>query len=459
MNIKDIHNVYFLGIGGIGMSALARYFKTLGKNVAGYDRVSKPLTAELINEGIDIHFDDNIDKIPYDFRDNVYTLVVYTPAIPKELDELNFFRANGFSIKKRSEVLGMISREKRCIAVAGTHGKTTITTMIAHLMRQSRMGCNAFLGGISKNYKTNYLVDKESKYVVVEADEFDRSFLKLNPQEAIITAVDADHLDIYFDEFDLKDAFKQFIEQINPGGKLVIKSSLDFAIPPRDDIEVYTYSLNDNADFKAENIRIENGLYVFDFIGIKGKIKNLTLGLPGLLNVENAIAAIAMASLSGVHNDEIFNSLSKFSGIQRRFDYQVQRDDFVYIDDYAHHPEELKASINSARELFKDKKITGIFQPHLYTRTRDFASGFAESLELLDEIILLDIYPAREEPIPGVTSEIILDKIKNKNKTWCKKEDLLSILKNKELEVLMTLGAGDIDQFVEPIKEMFRENK
>ncbi|MCB2197284.1 MAG: UDP-N-acetylmuramate--L-alanine ligase [Bacteroidetes bacterium] len=455
MNIKEIHNVYFLGIGGIGMSAIARYFKTLGKNVAGYDRVSKPLTKELIEEGIDIHFEDNIDKIPYDYRDNVYTLVVYTPAVPDDLNELNFFRANGFAIKKRSEVLGMLSQQKKCIAIAGTHGKTTITTMIAHLMRQSRMGCNAFLGGISKNYKTNYLVDKQSKYVVVEADEFDRSFLKLNPQKAIITAVDADHLDIYSDQNDLKDAFKQFINQINPGGKLVIKADLDFVTPQRDDIDVYTYSIHGETDFKAENIRIENGLYVFDFVGVKGRINNLTLGLPGLLNVENAIGAIALATISGVHNDEIFNALGKFKGIKRRFDYQVHRDDFVYIDDYAHHPEELKASIRSTKELFKDKKITGIFQPHLYTRTRDFADEFAKSLDLLDEIILLDIYPAREEPIAGVTSEIIFNKIENKNKTLCSKNELLKILKNKKPEVLMTLGAGDIDDLIEPIKNMY----
>jgi UDP-N-acetylmuramate--alanine ligase len=455
MNIKEIHNVYFLGIGGIGMSAIARYFKTLGKNVAGYDKVSKPLTNELIKEGINIHFDDNIDNIPDEYRDNVYTLVVYTPAVPNDLNELNFFRANGFAIKKRSEVLGMLSKEKNCIAVAGTHGKTTITTMIAHLMRQSRMGCNAFLGGISKNYKTNYLVDKQSKYVVVEADEFDRSFLKLNPQKAIITAVDADHLDIYSDQNDLKNAFKQFINQINPGGNLVIKDDLDFEIPQRDDIEVYTYSIHGNTDFKAENIRIENGLYVFDFIGVKGRINNLTLGLPGLLNVENAIGAIALATLSGVHSDEVFNALSRFKGIHRRFDYQIHRDDFIYIDDYAHHPEELKASIYSAKELFKDKKITGIFQPHLYTRTRDFADEFAKSLDLLDEIILLDIYPAREEPIAGVTSEIIYNKINTKNKVLCSKEELLRTLKNKKPEVLMTLGAGDIDELVEPIRKMY----
>ncbi len=457
MDIKTIHNVYFLGVGGIGMSAIARYFNTMGKNVAGYDKVSKPLTDDLINEGINIHFSDDILNIPEEFKNKHNTLVVYTPAMPKNHKELNYFIEEGFEIKKRSEVLGILSREKKCIAVAGTHGKTTIATMIAHLMRKSRMGCNAFLGGISKNYKTNFLADRDSKYVVVEADEFDRSFLQLNPQKAIISSVDADHLDIYSDENDLKSAFKQFVNQINSGGKLLVKAELNFEIPERDDIEVYTYSLDKESDFRAENIRIENGLYVFDFIGIKGRINNLKLGLPGLMNIENAIAAVGIATMSGVHNDEIFNSLKKFKGIQRRFDYQIHRDDFVYIDDYAHHPEELRASIGSAKELFKGKRITGIFQPHLYTRTRDFVDGFAESLELLDEIILMDIYPAREEPILGVTSEIIFNKIKNQNKTLCTKAELLKILKNRKPEVLMTLGAGDIDEFIEPIKKLYNK--
>lgn len=458
MDLKAIHNVYFLGAGGIGMSAIARFFNTLGKDVAGYDKVSKTLTSELISEGIKIHFEDDISLIPDGFKNKGTTLVIYTPAIPKNHKELEYFIQNGFEIKKRSEVLGMLSREKRCIAVAGTHGKTTITTMISHFMKQSRMGCNAFMGGISKNYNTNFLADKDSKYVVVEADEFDRSFLQLNPQKAIITAVDADHLDIYSDENDIKNTFAEFIKQINPEGKLIIKAGLKFEIPSRDDIEIYTYSINENADFKAENIRVEDGLYVFDFVGIKGKIKNLKLGIPGLLNVENAVAAIAMASLSGVHNDEIYNSIPKFKGIQRRFDYHINRSDLVYIDDYAHHPEELKASISSVKELFKDKKVTGIFQPHLYTRTRDFAEEFAKSLELLDEIILLDIYPAREEPILGITSTIIFDKIKNQNKILCTKNDLLNLLKNKKPEVLMTLGAGDIDDFIKPIKQLFAKD-
>jgi len=455
MNIKEIHNVYFLGIGGIGMSAIARFFNFLGKNVAGYDKVSKPLTDLLIQEGIKIHFKDNVAEIPSEFSDKNHTLVVYTPAIPKNHSELNYFISNGFEVKKRSEVLGMLSHEKQCIAISGTHGKTTITTMIAHLMRQSRMGCSAFLGGISKNYNSNLLVDADSKYMVVEADEYDRSFLRLFPQKAIITAVDADHLDIYTDLDDLKDTFKQFINQIKTGGTLLIKKGVELNIPERNDIQVLTYSLNQDSDFKAENIRIENGLYVFDFVGIKGRMNNLKLGLPGLLNVENAVAAIGMATISGVHSDEISNSLEKFKGIQRRFDYQIHRDDLVYIDDYAHHPEELKAAISSAKELFSGIKITGVFQPHLYSRTRDFADDFAKSLDLLDEIILLDIYPAREEPIPGVTSGIIFDKIKNPNKTLCKKSELLNVLRNLKPQVLMTLGAGDIDDLVEPIKKLY----
>ncbi len=456
MVIKDVHNVYFLGIGGIGMSAIARYFNTIGKNVAGYDKASKSLTNDLLNEGIHIHFDDDITQIPDEFKNKENTLIIYTPAIPNSHKELNYFHDQKFEIKKRSEILGILTEEKKCIAIAGTHGKTTITTMIAHLMKQSRVGCTAFLGGISKNYNTNLLVDTDSRYVVVEADEFDKSFLQLKPNHAIITAVDADHLDIYSNENDLKDTFKQFINQIKPGGNLLIKSNLDFTAPHRDDIEIYTYSLKDNnSSFRAENIRIENGLYIFDFIGIKGRINGLKLQFPGLLNVENAIAAIAMATISGVHNDEIYNSLSKFNGIQRRFDYQISSDDFIYIDDYAHHPEELKASIESAKKLFKNKKITGIFQPHLYTRTRDFAKEFAESLELLDEIILLDIYPAREEPIPGITSEVIYKKIKNKNKILCTKTELFRVLENKNPEILITLGAGDIDELVEPIKELY----
>ena len=327
--------------------------------------------------------------------------------------------------------------------------------MLAHLLKQSRIGGNAFLGGISKNYKTNFLIDPESKYMVIEADEFDRSFLQLYPKIAVISAVDADHLDIYDNRDNVVESFRQFTNQIASGGTLLIKKGIDFLPAQRDDIKIYTYSIKENADFTAQNIRLENGLYIFDFVGPIEKIDNLKLGIPGLLNVENAVAAITMALLAGVKDDEIFNSLGRFKGIQRRFDIQINSDKIVYIDDYAHHPEELKAAIMSAKQLFKHKKITGVFQPHLFTRTRDFACEFAKSLDLLDEVILLNIYPAREEPIEGVTSEIIFKNIKNKNKTLCSKSELLNVLSSKKPKVLITMGAGDIDEFVEPIKSMY----
>lgn len=455
MNLDKIHNIYFLGIGGIGMSAIARYFNTLGKNVAGYDKVSRPLTETLQSEGIVVNFDSSIEFVPEKFKNKENTLIVITPAIPKSHNQLNYFIQQGFSIKKRSEILGLISETGKCIAVAGTHGKTTITTMIAYFMHQSRVGCNAFLGGVSKNFGTNLLVNPHSGNIVVEADEFDRSFLQLQPQNAIISVIDADHLDIYKNKNSVHDAFKQFVHQMKTNGTLIIKSTLSMDMINRDDINVYTYSLKGDADFRAENIRIEEGLYVFDFIGDHIKITDLKLGLPGLINVENAVAAIAMAYFNGVHKDEICNSVPKFKGIERRFDYQINRDDFVYIDDYAHHPEELKAAIGSVRALYKDKKITGIFQPHLYSRTRDFAGEFARSLELLDEIILLDIYPAREKPLPGITSEIIFEKINKKEKIKCNKDDVVDYLKNNKPEVLITLGAGDIDELVKPIKKIF----
>ncbi|MGC9373973.1 MAG: UDP-N-acetylmuramate--L-alanine ligase [Bacteroidales bacterium] len=454
MNLERIHNIYFLGIGGIGMSAIARYFNALGKRVGGYDKVSRPITDKLQREGISVNFTDNVESIPEHFKNKENTLVIITPAVPTSNHQLNYFIAQGFFIKKRSEVLGIITNSKNCIAIAGTHGKTTITTMVSYFMQQSRIGCNAFLGGISKNFNTNLVVNPDSDMMVVEADEFDRSFLHLQPQSAIISAIDADHLDIYKSKNFVNEAFEQFIQQIKPNGTLIIKSGIEVEIT-RDDIHICTYSLNDKSDFKAENIRIDNGLYVFDFVSKHIVIPNLKLGLPGRINVENAVAAIAMAYLNGAHQDEIYNAVPKFKGIERRFDYQICRKDFVYIDDYAHHPEELKAVILSVNELFKDKKVTGIFQPHLYSRTRDFADEFAQSLDLLDEIILLDIYPAREEPIPGITSEIIFNKIKKSKKFLCTKNNVLKILKERNPEVLLTLGAGDIDEIVKPIKEMF----
>ncbi|MEA3318373.1 MAG: UDP-N-acetylmuramate--L-alanine ligase [Bacteroidota bacterium] len=456
MNIDSINNVYFVGIGGIGMSAIARYFNSIGKNVAGYDRVSKDLTNKLISEGIDIHFDDNIELIENKYKNSETCLIVYTPAIPKNHEELNYFIDNNFIVKKRSEVLGMLCNSKQGIAVAGTHGKTTITTMIAHLLKQSTIGCNAFLGGISKNYNSNYLVDINSEKIVIEADEFDRSFLTLFPDIAVVSAIDADHLDIYGNADNLKKSFEDFISQINNKGILIIKKGLEVNLPEHNEIDVYYYSLNEKADFYAENIRIEDGLYVFDFVSAKTRINNIKLGLAGRINVENSIAALAAASLSGVSSAELKTSLATFDGILRRFDYQIRTKEFVYIDDYAHHPAELEATINSVKEIYPKKKITGVFQPHLFSRTRDFASEFAQSLDLLDEIILLDIYPAREKPIEGVSSKIIFDKLITKNKIICNKNELVNILKKKKPEVLLTLGAGDIDGFVESIKKIFK---
>ncbi len=456
MNINKIHNVYFVGIGGIGMSAIARYFNSIGKNVAGYDKVSKALTVKLNSEGIDIHFDDNVELIDKKYKNKNTTLVVYTPAIPNTNNELNFFIENDFIVKKRSEVLGLLCSTKQGIAVSGTHGKTTISTMIAHLLKQSTIGCSAFLGGISKNYDSNYLVDINSEKIVIEADEFDRSFLTLYPDIAVVTAIDADHLDVYKNADNLKQSFEQFINQINNKGKLIIKKGLNINYHNIKDIDIYNYSLNEKSDFYAENIRIDEGLYIFDFITPNSRINNIKLGFPGIINVENAIAALSVAYLCGVKSLELMKALSSFKGIVRRFDYHIRKSNFVYIDDYAHHPAELKATINSVREIYPKKKITGVFQPHLFTRTRDFADEFAKSLDLLDEIILLDIYPAREVPIEGISSEIIFNKLINNNKTLCKKNELLNILINRDLEVLITLGAGDIDEFVNPIKNMFK---
>ncbi|MDA3781191.1 MAG: UDP-N-acetylmuramate--L-alanine ligase [Bacteroidales bacterium] len=455
MNIDSINNVYFVGIGGIGMSSIARYFNSIGKNVAGYDRVKKELTNKLISEGIDIHFEDNVDLIDKKYKNSDSTLVVYTPAIPNTNKELSYFATNEFVVKKRSEVLGLLCNSKQGIAIAGTHGKTTISTMIAHLLKQSDIGCSAFLGGISKNFNSNYLVDIDSKKIVIEADEFDRSFLTLFPDIAVISSIDADHLDIYENADNLKKSFEQFANQINNNGKLIIKKGLEINLLKVKEIDVYYYSLKEKADFYAENIKIENGLYIFDFITPDSRIDNIRLGLAGIINVENAIAALSIAYLSGVESTDMKKALASFNGILRRFDYQIRNKNFVYIDDYAHHPIELKAIINSVREIYYDKKITGVFQPHLYSRTRDFVDEFAESLDLLDEIILLDIYPAREMPINGISSKIIFDKLKTKNKILCKKDELLNILKIKNPEVLLTLGAGDIDEFVEPIKKLF----
>jgi UDP-N-acetylmuramate--alanine ligase len=450
---NNIQHIYFLGIGGIGMSALARYFHITGKTVAGYDRTSAALTQQLSAEGIAVHYVDSPELIPPPFRSPENTWVVYTPAVPVENSELAYFKERHYKIYKRSEILGLITRGHKTVAVAGTHGKTTVSTMIAHIMAQSGLGCNAFLGGISKNFNSNLVLNTKSDWVVTEADEFDRSFLQLHPFAAVVTAMDPDHLDIYGTIGSMQDAFNGFIGQIDRKGLLLRKDGLpvDSSKAPA---RTYTYSLSGNSDFRADNIRLENGRYRFNLIGPGILLKDISIEHPGLVNVENAVAAGSMAVLLQLDKQQIRLALDSFSGIQRRFDYHIKTDKIVYIDDYAHHPREIEATLKSVRELYPHRKITGIFQPHLYTRTRDFAAGFAESLSLLDRLILLDIYPARELPIEGVTSDIIFRDVHVKEKIMCSKEQLPDILRQADIEILITLGAGDIDKYVEPIKQL-----
>ena len=448
MDLSKLQHIYFLGIGGIGMSALARYFVAKGIKVSGYDKTETPLTNQLQNEGIKIHFEDNINLLDEDID-----IVIYTPAIPSTHKEFLFFKDNNFTILKRSEVLGLITQNSIGIGIAGTHGKTTISTMTSHLLKQSDIDCSAFLGGISKNYQSNLLLSAKSEYVVIEADEFDRSFLKLEPQIAAISSIDADHLDIYGDKNELKKSFEDYIRKLKPNGILIYKKGLDLKIP--ENIRSFTYSLQQGSDFYADNIRIEDSAYVFDFYSENQNIKDIKMLYPGLHNIENACLAIAIALLCGVKQDEIKEAILSFQGVNRRFDVRIKSEKITYIDDYAHHPEELKACITSVRALYADKKITGIFQPHLFSRTRDFANEFAKSLELLDVVVLLDIYPARELPIEGITSEMLLGKIKNKEKYLLDKSEILNFIDEKSPEVLLTLGAGDIDQLVGLIENKF----
>ena len=458
MNLERINRVYLIGVGGIGMSALARYFNELGKEVAGYDRVSKPLTQQLEKEGVIIHYEDEPGLIPSAFTQNKKrTMIIYTPAVSKDHSELNFFRENGYAVLKRSEVLGEISKAKTCLAVAGTHGKTTVSSMLAHLLNNSSLGCNAFLGGIVKNYDSNLIVNKKSNLMVVEADEFDRSFLNLSPNMALITSIDADHLDIYNDKATLQQAFDEFVSKLPQNSTLVYHKGLTLEIPEDKNLQTYTYSLKASADFYAANLEITDSKYRFDLVTPRETLKNFTLSIPGLVNVENAVAALAMAYLQKMDKESLFKNLSSFQGIQRRFDVQFTREGVVYIDDYAHHPREISYTVQSVRDFYPGKKILGVFQPHLYSRTRDFAGEFAESLEELDEVILLDIYPAREEPIEGVTSEIILKKIEKTTATVCSKNDLPDMLREKDIEVLITMGAGDIDRMVKPINDQLKE--
>lgn len=457
--MQKITSVYFVGVGGIGMSALARYFEAKGKHVAGYDKTPSDLTAALINEGIRIHYMDDVALIPADCKQVDSTLVVYTPAIPETHAELNYFRENGFTLMKRAQVLGEITRSERGLCVAGTHGKTTTSSMLAHLLKQSHVDCNAFLGGILKNYNSNLMLSDKSDLAVIEADEFDRSFHWLNPYMAVITAVDPDHLDIYGIPEAYRESFEHFTSLIRPDGCLVMKKGLQLQPRLPKGAKLYTYSATEEADFFARNIRIGNGDIVFDFVTPTGCIEDVKLGVPVKVNIENGVAAMALAQLNGVTDEEIKRGMASFAGPVRRFDFHLKRNDIVLLDDYAHHPAELKASIQSVKELYPDKKITGIFQPHLYTRTRDFAADFAASLSLLDELILLDIYPAREEPIPGVTSQLIFDQVTLKKKRMIKKEELLDLVKKEaaDFQVVLMLGAGNIDRLVEPVKQILEK--
>lgn len=464
MDFKDIKYAYFLGIGGIGMSAIARYFNHQGIKVYGYDKTETSLTKELIHEGIEIHFEDLGFKI-LDLRFNPNeTLVVLTPAIPKDHEEWKWFRENEFTIMKRSQVLGIISDEYQTIAVAGTHGKTTTSTLIAHILKQSKIDCAAFLGGISTNYNSNLLLHKtehqalntEHQFLVVEADEFDRSFLTLHPSISIITSTDADHLDIYGKHEELKKSFLDFANNLREGGTIFIKKGLDIS----DKIDsLKNYSIKEIADVFASNIRIEGDIYYFDLHIGERILNNLHLGVPGMHNVENAVAACAACIQAGVTDEELRSALASFSGVKRRFEYLIKTSNMVYIDDYAHHPEELRAIISSVKQMYHDKKITVIFQPHLYSRTRDFVDGFAESLSLADDVLLLDIYPARELPMEGVSSEMIFNKMSIEHKLLCSKKDIIEIISKKRPDVLLTLGAGDIDQLVEPLKKLLLEIK
>ena len=449
--LEDIKNVYFVGIGGIGMSALARYFKAIGCHVAGYDRTPSALTEKMKQgERIEVNYRDEEAEIGLRYRDKANTLVVYTPAIPQDSKQLNYFRSNGFSLHKRSEVLGLLSRTGKALCVAGTHGKTTTTTLLAFLLKNSRIGCNAFLGGISMNFGTNLLIDRYSEYIVVEADEFDRSFLHLSPYIAAITAMDEDHLDIYGNKANLIEAFEEFAERTREEGKILLKAGLKLE---RSEVDGY-YAIEGVTDNYSDHLRVQGSHYIFDYHGQKAEIKDLVLGIPGRMNVENATLALTMALEAGVRPDEIRKALPEFRGVLRRFNIHTSGA-VLYIDDYAHHPREIEAALKAVREMWPEKKLTVAFQPHLYTRTRDFQSEFAHSLNIADQVILLDIYPAREIPIPGVSSEIILNKLNVPACIIPKEEFPKFVDQNVKDGIFMTVGAGDIDRFVPVFTQMF----
>jgi UDP-N-acetylmuramate--alanine ligase len=460
MQILNYKLYYFLGIGGIGMSALARYFNHYGKTVYGYDKTESNLTKQLENEGMHIHYDDDVvllKKIIAEF-DKEEILFIYTPAIPKNLDELIFLQKKAFKLQKRAWVLGEITKQFKTIAIAGTHGKTTTTALVTHILKTADINCFAFLGGISQNYNTNLILgdaNDSGAFVVVEADEYDRSFLTLHPFISVITSVDADHLDIYGSQNEMHQSYLQFASQTQKNGILIVKKTVDNDLNIKD--KRLIYSLNLDTDFSATAIHIVDGQFCYDINSVIESVSQVAIGLPGLHNVENSIAAVAVAQQLGITGDVINKALRSFKGVKRRFDYRVKSKSIVYIDDYAHHPEELTAAITAAKQLYPDKVITGIFQPHLFSRTRDFVNEFAASLDLLDVCVLLEIYPAREQPIDGVNAQWLLDKMTCKNKSLVKKEQVIDFLKTQQCEVVMTLGAGDIDTLIEPIEMYLKQ--
>lgn len=459
MEIKDIKAVYFVGAGGIGMSAIARYFIHRGIVVAGYDKTPSNLTKQLEKEGMLIHYTEDITEIPHACKDPKTCLVIYTPAIPNDHKELIFFREGGFEIQKRAQVLGTLTRTHKGLCVAGTHGKTSTSTMCAHIMHQSSIDCNAFLGGISKNYGTNYILSDNSDYVVIEADEFDRSFHWLRPWMSVITATDPDHLDIYGTKEAYLESFRHYTELIQPGGALIIHTDLEMKANVQEGVKIYEYSL-DKGDFHAENIKIENGNITFDFISPIESIKNVELGNPVPINIENGVAAMAMAQLNGCTAEELKYGMATYHGVDRRFDFSLKNDRHVLISDYAHHPKEIFQSAKSIKQLYSNRKITAIFQPHLYTRTRDFYKEFADALSQLDEVILCDIYPAREQPIPGVTSKLIYDNLaEGVEKSIIKKDEVIDLVKSRDFDVLVILGAGDLDNQVPKIAKILESKK
>jgi UDP-N-acetylmuramate--alanine ligase len=463
LNLENIHRIYFIGIGGIGMSALARWFIKQGISIAGYDRTRTPLCQQLEKEGMQISYTDQVQTIPEIFRlPDPSTLVIFTPAIPHDQTIYSWFRENHFQLKKRSEILGAITRDHFTIAVAGTHGKTTTSTLIAHILREADLNSVAFLGGIATNYDSNLIMHENhgdpGLKVVVEADEYDRSFLTLRPDIAVITALDPDHLDIYGDEARMKSGYADFVKCLKKDGILIIRKNLIGEISKSLDrtIKIMEYSLKNNP-VRAENIRIEKEETRFNYVSPETEIENIPYAFPGYHNIENAVAAITVCLLLGIKEDIIKSAISTFRGIKRRFEYILYSDRVIFIDDYAHHPEEIRAVLNSVRSIFQQQKITVIFQPHLFSRTRDFARNFGESLDIADEVILLDIYPAREQPIEGVSADLIFERIRQADKVKSSKEDLIKILEKRDIEVLVTIGAGDIDQLVLPIKTFLKE--